>query len=89
MSLNFDFSIVKTSKTITINKEFNVNISQLWDAFTKQELLDLWWAPKPWESKTKFMKFEVGGKRFYAIVIQERKNIGRFKNILLLRQKRI
>ena len=47
MSLNFDFRIDKTSKTVIINKEFNVNLSQLWDAFTKQELLDLLWTKKP------------------------------------------
>ena len=47
MSLNFDFTIDKNSKTITINKEFNVNISQLWDAFTKQYILNLLWTPKP------------------------------------------
>jgi uncharacterized protein YndB with AHSA1/START domain len=25
-------------------------------------------APKPWTSQTKYMNFEVGGKRFYAMV---------------------
>src|SRR6266496_1377027 len=33
--------------------------------------LDQWWAPKPWASKTKFMNFEVGGRRFYAMVSPE------------------
>jgi len=27
------------------------------DAFTKQEILDQWWAPKPLASKTKVMNF--------------------------------
>jgi uncharacterized protein YndB with AHSA1/START domain len=43
----------------------------LWDAFTKQELLDQWWAPKPWASKTKSMSFKEGGRRFYAMVSPE------------------
>ena len=40
----------------------------VWDAFTKQEILDQWTAPAPWTAKTKYMNFEVGGKRFYAMV---------------------
>jgi uncharacterized protein YndB with AHSA1/START domain len=40
----------------------------VWDAFTKPEMLDQWYAPKPYLSKTKFMDFKVGGRRFYAMV---------------------
>jgi uncharacterized protein YndB with AHSA1/START domain len=43
----------------------------VWDAFTKAEILDQWVAPKPWSSKTKFMDFKVGGRRFYAMVSPE------------------
>ena len=67
-NLLFDFTVDKASKTVFVNREFAAPLSLVWDAFTKQEILDQWWAPKPWESKTKFMKFEVGGKRFYAMV---------------------
>jgi uncharacterized protein YndB with AHSA1/START domain len=48
--------------------EFDADISLVWDAFTKPEILDQWYAPHPWVSKTKFMNFEVGGRRFYAMV---------------------
>jgi uncharacterized protein YndB with AHSA1/START domain len=67
-SLLFDFNVDKASSTVYINREFAAGLSQVWDAFTKQEILDQWWAPKPWKSKTKFMDFKVGGKRFYAMV---------------------
>jgi uncharacterized protein YndB with AHSA1/START domain len=67
-NLLFDFTVDKASKTVFVNKEFDADLSLVWDAFTKQEILDQWWAPKPWGSKTKFMNFEVGGKRFYAMV---------------------
>ncbi|MFC6095114.1 SRPBCC domain-containing protein [Flavobacterium qiangtangense] len=50
---------------------FNATLSQVWDAFTKHEILDQWWAPKPWASKTKYMNFEEGGQRFYAMVSPE------------------
>jgi uncharacterized protein YndB with AHSA1/START domain len=67
-NLLFDFTVNKAKKTVFVNREFAADLSLVWDAFTKQEILDLWWAPKPWESKTKFMNFKVGGKRFYAMV---------------------
>jgi len=69
--LLFDFTVDKTSKTGFITREFAADLSLVWDAFTKAELLDLWWAPKPWASKTKYMDFKVGGKRFYAMVSPE------------------
>ena len=69
--LQFDFSVDKASKTIVITKEFNAELSLVWDAFTKQEILDQWMAPHPFISKTKYMNFEVGGKRFYAMVSPE------------------
>ena len=67
-NLLFDFTIDKSTKTVFVNREFAADRSLVWDAFTQQEILDQWWAPKPWESKTKYMNFEVGGRRFYAMV---------------------
>jgi len=69
--LLFDFTVDKATKTVFINREFDAELSLVWDAFTKQELLDQWVAPKPWTSKTKYMDFKVGGKRFYAMVSPE------------------
>lgn len=69
--LQFDFNVDKAAKTVIITREFAAELSLVWDAFTKQEILDQWWAPKPWESKTKVMNFEVGGRRFYAMVSPE------------------
>ena len=66
--LLFDFTVDKTAKTVFINREFAADLSLVWDAFTKQEILDQWWAPKPFLSKTKFMDFKVGGRRFYAMI---------------------
>ncbi|WP_291287235.1 SRPBCC domain-containing protein [Flavobacterium sp.] len=69
--LQFDFTVDKATKTVIINREFNAELPLVWDAFTKPELLDQWVAPKPWTSKTKYMNFEVGGRRFYAMVSPE------------------
>ena len=83
-NLLFDFTVDKTTKTVFVNREFAADLSLVWDAFTKQEILDQWWAPKPWVSKTKFMNFEVGGRRFYAMVSpegQERWSIQKYTSI--------
>lgn len=42
-----DFIVDKQTKTVSITKEFAYNLSLVWDAYTKPELLDQWWAPKP------------------------------------------
>ncbi len=70
-NLLFDFTLDKSTKTVFITREFAAELPLVWDAFTKPELLDQWVAPKPWTSKTKYMNFEVGGKRFYAMVSPE------------------
>ena len=67
-SLLFDFTADKTAKMVFITREFDAGLSLVWDAFTKPEILDQWTAPAPWVSKTKYMNFVVGGKRFYAMV---------------------
>jgi uncharacterized protein YndB with AHSA1/START domain len=70
-NLLFDLTVDKTTKTVFITREFDADLSLVWDAFTKPEILDQWVAPKPWASKTKFMDFKVGGRRFYAMVSPE------------------
>lgn len=70
-NLVFDFTVDKSKNTVFVNREFAADLSLVWDAFTKQEILDQWWAPKPFASKTKAMDFKVGGRRFYAMVSPE------------------
>ena len=70
-NLLFDFTVNKATKTVVITREFDAELSLVWDAFTKQEILDQWLAPKPFTCKTKYMDFKVGGKRFYAMVSPE------------------
>lgn len=70
-NLLFDFTVDKATNTVLVNREFAAELPLVWDAFTKQEILDQWWAPLPWVSKTKKMDFKVGGQRFYAMVSPE------------------
>jgi uncharacterized protein YndB with AHSA1/START domain len=67
-NLAVDFSVDKDNRTITIKREFEAERALVWDAYTKPEILDQWWAPKPWKAKTKSMDFRDGGKWLYAMV---------------------
>src|SRR5687768_3568885 len=69
--MNMEFIVDKETKTVSITKEFDAELSLVWDAYTKPELLDQWWAPKPMTSRTKVLDFEVGGRRFYAMISPE------------------
>jgi uncharacterized protein YndB with AHSA1/START domain len=67
-NLAFDFSVNKENKTITVKREFAAELPLVWDAYTKSEILDQWWAPKPWKARTKTMDFREGGHWHYAMV---------------------
>lgn len=70
-NLLFDFSVNKETKTIHVKREFAANLDLVWDAWTKPELLDLWWAPKPYRTQTKSMDFREGGFWLYAMLSPE------------------
>jgi len=70
-NLQFDFTVDKSTNSVCIVKEFDAELPLVWDAFTKPEILDQWWAPKPLTSKTKKMDFKVGGRRFYAMIVPD------------------
>ena len=74
--MQMDFIVDKETKTVSITKEFAAKLSLVWDAYTKPELLDQWWAPKPLTSRTKVMDFKVGGRRFYAMVSPDGQELG-------------
>jgi len=67
-NLSYDFSVNKEEKSITVKRVFAAERSFVWDAFTKREMLDQWWAPKPWKAKTKTIDFREGGHWHYAML---------------------
>jgi uncharacterized protein YndB with AHSA1/START domain len=70
-NLLFDFKVDKATNTIFINREFAAELSLVWDAFTKPEILDQWGTPEPWKTQTISMDFKVGGRRFYKMISPE------------------
>ena len=71
--LQFDFLVDKDKNTITIRREFAGHRQLVWDCHTKSELVDQWFAPKPFSTKTKSMDFSEGGHWHYAMVDPEGK----------------
>ena len=67
-SLLFDFTVNKENNTVNVKREFAANLDLVWDAWTKPEILDLWWAPKPYQAKTKSMDFKEGGSWLYVMI---------------------
>ncbi len=57
-NLVFNVTVNKENNTVNIAREFAANIDLVWDAWTKPEILDQWWAPKPYINKTKSMTFK-------------------------------
>lgn len=66
--MNTEIKIDLDKFTFQAKREFNAPISLVWLAYTEKELLDQWWAPKPWKTETKSMDFQPEGKWIYDMV---------------------
>lgn len=70
-NLLFEFKVNKENNTVNVEREFGANLDLVWDAWTKPELLDQWWAPKPYKAVTKSMDFREGGTWLYYMLSPE------------------
>ncbi|MEP7278006.1 MAG: SRPBCC domain-containing protein [Bacteroidota bacterium] len=55
------------TKTVTVTKEIDAAVEQVWEAWTNAAQLDKWWGPKPWKAVTKKMDFREGGSWVYKM----------------------
>jgi uncharacterized glyoxalase superfamily protein PhnB/uncharacterized protein YndB with AHSA1/START domain len=67
-NLLFNFTVNKEKNTILVEREFAAGLDIVWDAWTKPELLDQWWAPEPFKTVTKVMDFREGGQWLFYMV---------------------
>lgn len=63
-----EFTKDLANKKVIVKREFKAPVEEVWKAWTTSELLDQWWAPKPWKARTKSMDFNEGGTWFYTMV---------------------
>lgn len=64
----FDFLVDRENQKITVKRSFDAPVDLVWAAWTDPEILDLWWAPKPWRAETKSLDFREGGRWHYAMI---------------------
>ena len=53
------------NRKLLVEREFDAPVEKVWKAWTDSNLLDQWWAPKPWKANTKSMDFREGGFWLY------------------------
>ena len=68
MNSKIVFNIDQDEATVFVMKVYETKVPEVWKYFTNPELLDLWWAPKPWKCETQSFDFQSNGKWFYAMV---------------------
>jgi PhnB protein len=56
-----------SQKKLTVERRFDAPVALVWRAWTESEILDQWWAPKPWKTETKSMDFRAGGHWLYSM----------------------
>lgn len=64
----FNFQVDKEQHAIKVERSFDAPIDLVWAAWTESDILDQWWAPKPYRAVTKSMNFSVGGRWHYYML---------------------
>ena len=62
--INRDFA----NNKIIVTRSFNAIAEEVWQAWTHSDLLERWWAPKPYSIETKTLDFSNGGHWHYAMI---------------------
>ncbi|ODS86425.1 MAG: ATPase [Cytophagaceae bacterium SCN 52-12] len=67
-SVLFNFLVDKENNQIKVERSFNAPVDLVWAAWTEADILDQWWAPKPYRAETKSLDLKEGGRWLYAMV---------------------
>ncbi|MES1215871.1 MAG: SRPBCC domain-containing protein [Bacteroidota bacterium] len=62
------FTTNVAGKNMLVEREFEAGLEQVWQAWTDSEILEQWWAPKPFTAVTKSMNFKEGGNWHYYML---------------------
>ncbi len=68
MTKNIEITKDLANKTLHVTRHFAAPVEKVWKAWTDPAVLDKWWAPRPWQAKTKIHNFTVGGQWLYCMV---------------------
>lgn len=67
----FDFIVDKENNKINVERSFDAPVDLVWAAWTDPDILDQWWAPKPYKAVTKSSDFTEGGQWHYYMLSPE------------------
>ncbi len=62
-----NYTVDKAANSIKAERTFAAQLPLVWRAWTEKEILDQWWAPKPWKAETKTLDLRPGGVWLYAM----------------------
>lgn len=65
------FTVDKVNNKVHVERTFDAELELVWSAWTVAEILDQWWAPKPYKNETKSMDFREGGFWLYSMLSPE------------------
>lgn len=68
MSNQTNFKVIDQDKQLIVTRKFNAPLPLVWKAFTTKELVEKWWAPKPYQCVIKSMEFKEGGFLHYYML---------------------
>ena len=71
-----EFIVNKETKTVSITKEFDAERDLVWDAYTKPELLDQWWAPKPFRHEQRLWILKKAAAGFMQWSAPKERSVG-------------
>ena len=68
--MKYEATFTKDSggRKLLVVRQFDAPVEKVWRAFTQQDILDQWWAPRPWKTETKSLDFRAGGLWLYSMV---------------------
>lgn len=67
-ALLFNFTVDKQNNQIKVDRSFNAPVDLVWAAWTDADILDQWWAPKPYRAVTVKQNFTEGGQWHYYML---------------------
>src|SRR5690554_6437032 len=68
---NYEFLVDEENNSITTKRRFAASRQMVWDCYTKSDLLDRWFAPESFITKTRSMVFSEGGHWHHAMIDAE------------------
>lgn len=71
MNATIEFQKSPENRQIVVKSSYRNSLETIWNAFTKTEILEKWWAPEPYKAIVIANNFEKGKSMFYYMLSPE------------------